>query len=254
MKPGRAVVIGGSLGGLFAALFLGKHGWDVDIFERASDPLASRGAGIVTYPELWQMIADAGLPRERDHGVDVIGRVTFDGAGRILGSLDLPQTMTSWESLFRMLRAAWPDDRYHPGHELVAVRREGGDVTAVFADGGTAEGDLLVAADGFRSVVRECCFSDVAPRYAGYVAWRALVPESDLPADAHAALFNHFAFCLPDDEQVIGYPVAGEDHDLRPGHRRYNLGWYRRARERDELQDLLTDSSGQTHAMSIPRP
>ena len=254
MKPGRALVIGGSLGGLFAALFLRKQGWDVDIFERATDALASRGAGIVTYPELWQVIADAGLPQERDQGVDVVARVTFDGAGRVVGRLDFPQTMTSWESLFRMLRAAWPDTRYHLGRELVELGQDDIGVTALFADGSTAAGDLMVAADGFRSVVRERYFSDAQPRYVGYVAWRALVPEADLPADAHAALFNHFAFCLPDDEQVIGYPVAGEGHDLRPGHRRYNLGWYRRAGERDQLPDLLTDSSGHTHVMSIPPP
>jgi 2-polyprenyl-6-methoxyphenol hydroxylase-like FAD-dependent oxidoreductase len=254
MKPGRALVIGGSLGGLFAGLFLRKLGWDTEIFERASDALASRGAGIVTYPELWSVIAAAGLPGDIDKGVDVVGRITFDGAGQIVGSLAFPQTMTSWESLFTLLRDAWPDARYHQGRELVDVHQDQMGVTAVFADGSKARGDLLVAADGFRSAVRERLFHDAQPVYAGYVAWRALVPEADLPADAHAALFNHFAFCLPEDEQVIGYPVAGEGHDLRPGHRRYNLGWYRRARERDQLADLLTDSSGVTHAMSIPPP
>ena len=254
MKPGRALVIGGSLGGLFAGLFLRKIGWDTRIFERATDALASRGAGIVTYPELWRVITAAGLPRDHDKGVDVVGRITFDGAGGIVGSLDFPQTMTSWESLFTLLRGAWPDQRYHLGRELVDLHEDAAGVTAIFADGSRATGDLLVAADGFRSAVRERCFENAHPLYAGYVAWRALVPEADLPADAHKALFDHFAFCLPDDEQVIGYPVAGEGHDLRLGHRRYNLGWYRRAREGDQLADLLTDSSGFTHSMSIPPP
>jgi 2-polyprenyl-6-methoxyphenol hydroxylase-like FAD-dependent oxidoreductase len=61
-------------------------------------------------------------------------------------------------------------------------------------------------------------------------------------------------FCLPPGEQFLGYPVAGPDNDLRPGHRRYNVVWYRPADEEGELVRLLTDESGTTHAISIPPP
>jgi 2-polyprenyl-6-methoxyphenol hydroxylase-like FAD-dependent oxidoreductase len=154
--------------------------------------------------------------------------------------------------MFRLLRGGWPDQRYHPGRELVDLQEDAAGVTAIFSDGSRETGDLLVAADGFRSAVRERHFEVAPPLYAGYVAWRALVTEADLPAAAHAALFDRLTFCLPDDEQVVGYLVAGEGHDLRPGHRRYNLVWYRRAGERDQLPDLLTDIHGFTHGMSIP--
>jgi 2-polyprenyl-6-methoxyphenol hydroxylase-like FAD-dependent oxidoreductase len=53
---------------------------------------------------------------------------------------------------------------------------------------------------------------------------------------------------------MLGYPVAGADDDLRPGHRRYNMIWYRPADERTELVSLLTDEKGVEHAMSIPPP
>ena len=53
---------------------------------------------------------------------------------------------------------------------------------------------------------------------------------------------------------MLGYPVAGPDNDLRPGHRRYNFVWYRPASEDSELPRLLTDDSGRTHALSIPPP
>ncbi|HEY6382945.1 MAG TPA: FAD-dependent monooxygenase, partial [Pseudolabrys sp.] len=52
----------------------------------------------------------------------------------------------------------------------------------------------------------------------------------------------------------LGYPVAGPDNDLRPGHRRYNVVWYRPADESTKLQWLLTDERGVTHAISIPPP
>jgi 2-polyprenyl-6-methoxyphenol hydroxylase-like FAD-dependent oxidoreductase len=91
------------------------------------------------------------------------------------------------------------------------------------------------------------------PLYAGYVAWRGLVPEAALSAAAHRELFDCMAFCLPPGEQMLGYPVAGPDNDLRAGHRRYNFVWYRQADEQ-ALHRLLTDESGHTHALSIPPP
>ena len=82
---------------------------------------------------------------------------------------------------------------------------------------------------------------EVAPLYAGYSAWRALIAESAFPADVHRELFEYMAFTLPPGEQFLGYPVAGPDNDLRPGHRRYNVVWYRPADEKTKLQWLLTD-------------
>ena len=92
------------------------------------------------------------------------------------------------------------------------------------------------------------------PLYAGYAAWRGLIVESAFPPALHGELFEVFAFCLPPNEQMLGYPVAGPDNDLRPGHRRYNFVWYRPASEAEELPLLLTDESGRSHVLSIPPP
>jgi 2-polyprenyl-6-methoxyphenol hydroxylase-like FAD-dependent oxidoreductase len=66
-------------------------------------------------------------------------------------------------------------------------------------------------------------------------------------------MFDHMAFCLPPGEQMLGYPVAGPNNDLRPGYRRYNLVWYRPA-DTLQLRRLLTDETGTVHAISIPPP
>jgi 2-polyprenyl-6-methoxyphenol hydroxylase-like FAD-dependent oxidoreductase len=113
---------------------------------------------------------------------------------------------------------------------------------------------VLIGADGLRSTVRQPCLPAVAPLYAGYVAWRAMIPESAMPGPIHRDLFEAMTFCLPPGEQFLGYPVAGPDNDLRPGRRRYNVIWYRPASAAHELPWLLTDEAGTLHPISIPPP
>jgi 2-polyprenyl-6-methoxyphenol hydroxylase-like FAD-dependent oxidoreductase len=249
---GRAIVIGGSLAGLFAGLLL-RQDFTVDIFERADAGLAGRGAGIVTHALLCEALDAAGIAWQHELGVEVRTRRYFDGDGRLGLEYPYRQTLTAWDRLYDMLRRAFPAAHYHGGKELVAVEERPDGAAARFADGSVAEGDVLIGADGLRSTVRAQFLPAVAPIYAGYAAWRALVPEHAIAPDLHAQVFDHMAFCLPPGEQILGYPVAGPDNDLRPGHRRYNLVWYRPADEL-ELERLLTDEVGITHAVSIPPP
>jgi 2-polyprenyl-6-methoxyphenol hydroxylase-like FAD-dependent oxidoreductase len=250
----RALVIGGSMSGLFTGLLLARDGWDVDIFERSDVELSGRGAGIVTHPELREALRAVGIDPSADLGVEVLRRRTLDRDGRVIGEQDCPQTETSWNRLFQLLRDAFPADHYHVGKDLKHVRQDGAAVEARFADGTAATGDLLVAADGFRSTVRGQFLPEVQPLYAGYAAWRGLVAEGLLSEDAHRDIFADFAFCLPPGEQMLGYPVAGPGNDLRPGHRSYNWVWYRPAEEDTDLPRLLTDRNGRLHAISIPPP
>ncbi|MPZ37984.1 MAG: FAD-dependent oxidoreductase [Rhizobiales bacterium] len=253
-KPRRALVIGGSMSGLFAAILLRRAGWDADIYERVDVGLIGRGAGIVTHAELRTVLRAAGCDPSEDFGVEITMRRTLDRTGVLAGELVCPQTSTSWDRVFRMLREQCPDERYHIGKELQCIDDAGDRVVAHFADGTSAEGDLLVGADGFRSNVRADVLPAVKPVYAGYVGWRGLVDEDALPAPVHADVFEAMVFGLPPNEQFICYPVAGRDNDLRPGHRRCNFVWYRPAEESSELRQLLTDASGRFHALGIPPP
>jgi len=254
---GRAIVIGGSLAGLFAGLLLRRQ-FSVDIHERADAGLAGRGAGIVTHPLLWEALDAAGIAWRQGLGIEVRTRRFFDPGGRLGLEFPYSQTVTAWDRLYDMLRRAFPAEHYHHGRELVAVEQRRDGVAAHFADGSVAEADLLIGADGLRSTVRAQFLPGVAPLYAGYAAWRALVPEHAIAPALHAQMFDHMvfghmAFCLPPGEQMLGYPVAGPNNDLRPGHRRYNLVWYRPADE-IQLRRLLTDEAGSLHAVSIPPP
>src|SRR3984957_10126397 len=249
----RALVIGGSMSGLLAAIMLRRRGWTVDVFERVESELAGRGAGIVAQTELIARLKALGL-ETGDLGIRTKTRKLLDIDGRIALTTECPQVLTAWERVYRVLRDAFPPHHYHRGRGLKAVEQNETRVLAHLTDGSTAEADVLVGADGLRSTVRGQCLPDVAPLYAGYCAWRALLPESAIPPDIHRELFESMVFCLPPGEQCLFYPVAGPDDDLRAGYRRSNVVWYRPADERSELPPLLTDDSGVTHSISIPPP
>ena len=186
--------------------------------------------------------------------MEITTRKILDASGRLVGQFDCPQVLTAWERVYRVLRDAFPRERYHRGRGVSGFVQTENSVVAHFGDGDAAEAELLVGADGLRSTIRQQCLPELAPLYVGYVAWRALIPEAAFAPAIHRELFNYMTFCLPPGEQCLGYPVAGPDNDLRPGHRRYNVVWYRPADENGELQHLLTDAGGTTHTISIPPP
>jgi 2-polyprenyl-6-methoxyphenol hydroxylase-like FAD-dependent oxidoreductase len=252
-SPRRALIVGGSMSGLLAAIMLTRRGFTVDVFERVAGELAGRGAGIVAQAELIARMTSLGL-ETRDLGVAITTRKILDREGRVSATCECPQVLTAWERVYRVLRDALPAERYHRGRSLKAFEQTAAAVVAHLSDGASVAGDVLIGADGLRSTVRQQCLPEIVPLYAGYVAWRALLAEGALPPPIHHELFEVMAFCLPPGEQCLGYPVAGPDNDLRPGHRRYNVVWYRPADEAVELPRLLTDDSGVSHAISIPPP
>ncbi|MFM0074504.1 FAD binding domain-containing protein [Paraburkholderia sediminicola] len=248
----KAIIVGGSLGGLFAANLLVRNGWDVDIFERVPEELAGRGAGIVTHPELFDAMTAAGIAIDDSIGVKVQSRVTFAQSGAVLSERELPQTLTAWGKMYHVLRAALPDVHYHAGGTVVSVEDGADQASVSLSDGTVWHADLVIAADGFKSAIRERFLPDVKLQYAGYVAWRGLVDETSLSRATREALFDKFAFCLPPREQILGYPVAGQGNSTTPGERRYNFVWYRATSEDVQLPNLLTDESGKRWVGGIP--
>jgi 2-polyprenyl-6-methoxyphenol hydroxylase-like FAD-dependent oxidoreductase len=253
MTTRRALIIGGSVGGLFAAHMLGRIGWEVDVFERAGEDLAGRGAGIGTHPALHEVMGRLGLAFDDTLSVATGTYVCWDNADRLLHEVRQQRRMSAWAPLYRALRDNLRGPRYHRGMECIDVRSDAGSATAHFADGSEARGDLLIAADGWRSTVRARLLPELQPAYAGYVTWRALMPESEAVRAARDILERDYLFCVPEGSMALCYAVPARDGDLRVGHRDYNCAWYRPVDEA-ELAELCTDTSGKCHGTSMPPP
>ncbi|MEA2928501.1 MAG: hypothetical protein QOG38_929, partial [Hyphomicrobiales bacterium] len=140
----------------------------------------------------------------------------------------------------------------HPSKSLVRVEQDARSATAIFADGTRETGDLLIGADGSRSAVRTQLAPQARPEYAGYIAWRALWPEAEATQAQRELLYTRNAFCIPDGELWVSYPVPARDGDITPGKRDYNIVWYRPADE-TALADMNTDEQGVRHEQ-IPPP
>jgi 2-polyprenyl-6-methoxyphenol hydroxylase-like FAD-dependent oxidoreductase len=249
----RALVIGGSLGGLIMAHLLRRIGWDAVVFERNHEELASRGVGLGTHPQLIAILRGVGIAFDETMGIQLRKAVCLDSDGTTLAEQPTTRIMSGWSRLYRALRDALPAEGYQLGKRLLRVEQNGADVVAHFADGTREHGDLLVGADGVRSTVRAQYLPRVEPVYAGYVAWRAVLDEAEVPRDIWREMLGLYAFCLPEGEQSISYPVPGYDNETEIGRRAYNIVWYRPT-DAAKLGDMCTDAEGRHHSAGIPPP
>ena len=250
-KP-RAVIIGGSMSGLFTAAFLRQIGWQADVFERSAVELVGRGAGITTHPELLAALEASGAGTD-DLGITVDRRIVLDHDGKVIAEKHLSQVLTSWDRLQRLLRETIEQGHYHLDCNFERAQRCGDGVRIHFSGGRFEDADMLVGADGLRSSVRAQIMPQVQPVYAGYFIWRGTANEADLSARALHEVFPYFSFFLPPRQEVICYPISGFNDDVRPGRRRFNFIWYRVA-DAESLRRMCVDDSGRQHEFSVPPP
>jgi salicylate hydroxylase len=185
----KIAIVGGGYGGAAAAKALSLLGADVSVYEQATR-IREVGAGIGLRPST--------MDRFRQWG-------TFDAIAKVSSPSDYFEILTAtgdpimkeaWPGIgdyaeetrthlihrgdfIEALLGVLPEGMVHLGHKLEAVEDRGDRSTLTFAHGGTAEADLVVGADGIKSVVREQLFSDKPPVFAGEHAYRAVIPAED---------------------------------------------------------------------------
>ena len=117
---GRALIIGGSLGGLFAGLLLRQAGWEVTVFERSTGDLASRGVGIGTHVEMFDIMRRLGIVVDESIGIAFSSRFCLDRDGTVIARLPFDKILTSWTLLLPRAAAAFAGRVLPGGH---AARR-----------------------------------------------------------------------------------------------------------------------------------
>ena len=248
----KAIIVGGSMAGMLAGNMLVRQGWTVDILERSREGLEGRGAGIVPQRSLLAALGRAGVTVNPNIGIRVTKRLAYDRAGTAFATHEYDQYSTSWSLLYNLLRDAFPMQYFHAGRHVTDILQDGDRAIAITDDGTKFEGDLLIGADGMRSVVRQALFPQIQPRYVGYLAWRGMLEERHATPEFVESCFAALNFSFPKGEELIGYPVAGANGTVDAGGRRFNIMWYRPVPPGAQLQNMFTGTDGVHYETGIP--
>jgi len=246
----RAIVVGGSIGGLTAGLLLRSLGFAVEVYERSSAPLSGRGSGIVLQPDTvrWfterssQSLAELSTSTRyvqylnRDRGIDHREERVHHYA--------------AWGTFYRALLADLGYEHYHLGESACGFSQTEQRATVQFRGGRTATADLVVFADGIGSTARQRFDPHAAVYYSGYVGWRGTHPLRSLSRSTRAQLRDAITFDVPADSHVTMYPIPG-DEGTGPEYQLMNYVWYRNVAEGSELTELLLDKRGTPGLVSL---
>ena len=252
MNRGRVVVAGGSLGGLTAGLLLGDLGLDVTIHERSPAELRERGAGIGFLPDSYRYLVERAAVPLDDISVSTSRIRYLERGGAVVHDQPHAYRFSSWNTVYRRLLGCFERGRYFLGCEVTGFADTGDAVRVEFGPHHSVEADLLVCADGVSSLARRSLLPDVRPRYAGYVAWRGMLPEVELDACARDIFGDAITYFVSANSHILLYPIPGTDGSVRRGERLINFVWYRNYLDGGDLDDLMTDATGTRHERSIP--
>jgi len=248
----RVVVMGGSLGGLNAALWLRDVGCEVEVYERSDVPLAGQGAGIVLNPATVRYfsendVLDLGKMSVPAQYLRYIGR-----NGAAVDEQPKSYLFSSYNALYRGLLDCFGNDQYHLGAAVEGFEADAEGVTVRIVGNRTERCDMLVCADGFRSTARRHLLPHVSLEYAGYVAWRGTAEEGELKPATYGALSEAISYHVMPDGHALAYPIPMVDRSPSQERPRMNWLWYRNVARGPELDDLMTDMNGERRVVSLP--
>ena len=244
-------MVGGSLGGVTAALVVRDAGFAVEVYERSTKPLEGRGAGIVLHPASVRYLCrgDGRALDEFSSHARALRYLVRSGA--VVHESPCSFRFTSYFTLHQELLRFYEPSHYRLGHRVTGFAQDEDRVTVQLADGREEFCDLLVCADGIHSGAREALLPETRGVYAGYVGWRGTVAEHELEPATRATLAGAITYAVLPNSHILVYPIPNFDGSLDPGHRLINFVWYLNRSEAD-LPDLLTDRAGVRHRISLP--
>jgi 2-polyprenyl-6-methoxyphenol hydroxylase-like FAD-dependent oxidoreductase len=215
----------------------------------------------------------------RDLAAGSVRRQYLDKEGEIVHKEDMRQNMTSWDLVYHMLRAnvdgvksdycEVPEDdkndgrvKHLHGHKVTGLEERGEKVAVQYEthDGknGEMEADLVIGADGPSSTIRSILTPNVERKYAGYVALRGTVTETEVTPKTREAFSERFTFFHTKGIQILAYLIPGHNGTLEPGKRLINFVYYTNfptpslSDPSPEYRELMTDVDGQYHRITLP--
>src|ERR1700761_7533946 len=252
MSMPRVVVAGGSGGGLTTALVLRDAGCDVRVYERSAAALQARGAGIAALEATLRYLTERG-GRPAGQVCSSTGWIRFLRAdGGIEHERRHRYLFSSWNTIYRSLLELFDPDRYRLGREVTGFSQDADTVLVTLEDGTRTDADLLVCADGVSSLARARLLPGITPAYSGYVAWRGIRPERDLPAAVRERLGDAITYQVLEHSHILVYPIPGLDGAVTPGERLVNFVWYVNVAAGEPLDELMTGRDGVHRAVSLP--
>ena len=243
------VIIGGGIGGLFAANALIGQGLRVSVYEQAS-ALGEVGAGVYLTPNAVRHLERVGLgPAVEKWGARVgPGSYYFRHDGTPIAPVQVSDA-SGWNATFGMhradlvdfLAANLPAGIVHTGHRAIGFEQNRDVARVKFANGATAEAEVVVAADGIHSELRSCVFPPSKPVFHGTISYRGLVSRERLPnwpmdrwqmwvgpskhflvfPVRHGTMINFVGFVPTDKEMMESWSAPGDPAVLR----REFAGW-----------------------------
>ena len=242
LRP-KVVIVGGGIGGLFAANALIAHGLQVSVYEQAP-ALGEVGAGVFVTPNAVRQLERVGLGAAVERWGARVG--TGSHYLRHDGTPIAPVQVTDasgWNAVFGMHRADFvnllaaklPDGVVHTGYRAVGFEQDEGSARVTFANGASAEAHVVVAADGIHSALQAHVVPPSRPVFHGKISYRGLVSAERLPGwpmdrwlmwagpskhflvfpVRHGTMVNYVGFVPTDEEMKESWSAPGDPQELR---------------------------------------
>ena len=193
-------------------------------------------------------LIDGTLPTIRIHYFRCVTRGSGTGQPRWLGDVQYSFTAFNWAHLYQCLQRGVPDELYRGAStvELIEARPHG--ATLHLLPGGAWDFNLVVCADGYRSMGRRLIDPDAAPHYRGMVLWRGLLPESDIGVDPLDGCVLRVGY---QGGHGLLYYIPGAEQSTERGKRLLMWGYYLQVPE-SALSSVLVDDQERQQSSSVP--
>ncbi|MCS5710775.1 FAD binding domain-containing protein [Candidatus Berkiella aquae] len=245
LKEQHIGIIGGSIAGLAVGASLLQLGAKVTILERSEHPLEGRGAGIVLPEPLIQQCIAANLFDKDISRLSVSHRSFITQSHQSIWDQPIAVMCLNWSDIYSQLRKRIPDSHYHQGKMVETLSQTEKVYHLQTQDGSSYSFDFLIGADGIHSGVRNAFFSETTYHYAGYIAWRGVIPLNEVKSNE---LFSeHIPYFVYPNGHLLLYIIPGQQTDAPL------LNWvmYEICSQAD-LENKLIDTDGNKHEVSIP--